>query len=293
MPRTLDLTALRSFAAVADCGGVTRAAGLLNLTQSAVSMQLKRLEEGLGTELFDRSGRRLVLTQQGEQLLGFARRMVALNDEAVAQLAHGEEQTEIRLGVPSDIVHPAVPEALRRIAACFPRVRVLLVSSFTIPLKASFARGELDMILTTEDRPGSGGEVLAERDLIWVGGPDGTAARRKPLRLGFTETCVFRGLSVAALDRAGLPWEMAINGGSDSTIEAMSAADLVLTSRLADLLPPAVVPIDPRAGLPPLPRISICLYVAPTLRGEVVRVLVAALRQAMSDGGRLAAVAAR
>ena len=112
MPRTLDLTALRSFAAVADCGGVTRAAGLLNLTQSAVSMQLKRLEEGLGTELFDRSGRRLVLTQQGEQLLGFARRMVALNDEAVAQLAHGEEQTEIRLGVPSDIVHPAVPEAL-------------------------------------------------------------------------------------------------------------------------------------------------------------------------------------
>ncbi|MCC6306166.1 MAG: LysR family transcriptional regulator [Rhodobacteraceae bacterium] len=291
MPRTLDLTALRSFAAVADCGGVSRAAGLLNLTQSAVSMQIKRLEEGLATPLFDRAGRKMVLTARGEQLLGHARRMVAMNDEAVAQFAVHEDAGEIRLGVPTDIVHPAVPEALRRIAACFPRLRIQLVSSFTIPLKAAFARGEVEVILTTEDRPGPGGEVLAERALIWVTGGEGSAARRRPLRLGFTETCVFRGLSIAALDAAGLVWEMATSGASDSSVEAMAAADLVLTSRLADLLPPGLVPADPRAGLPALPCISVCLYVAPTLRGEVARVLVAALRQALVDGGRPAAAA--
>ena len=81
--RTLDLTTLRSFVAVADCGGVTRAAGVLHLTQSAVSMQLKRLEESLDISLFDRSGRGIALTAAGEQLLAYARKMLDLNDEAV------------------------------------------------------------------------------------------------------------------------------------------------------------------------------------------------------------------
>lgn len=292
MPRTLDLTSLRSFAAVADCGGVTRAAGLLNLTQSAVSMQLKRLEEGLGAELFSRAGRRLALTPLGEQLLGYARRMVALNDEALSHLARGEEEAEIRLGVPFDIVHPAVPEALRRVTACCPRVRVLLVSSVTLELKAAFARGELDMILTTEERLDPGGEALAEREVVWVGAPDGNACRRRPLRLGFFETCILRVMAIAALDRAGVPWEMGVSGSSISTIEAMAAADLLVTSRLTNLLPPGMVAVDPRAGLPALPRVMIGLYVAPTLGGEVPRMLVAALRQTLADSGQAAAIAA-
>ncbi len=86
MPRQMDLTALRSFVAVTDAGGVTRAAGFLNLTQSAVSMQLKRLEDALGVDLLDRSGRGVALTAPGEQLLGYARRMLHLNDEALARL---------------------------------------------------------------------------------------------------------------------------------------------------------------------------------------------------------------
>src|SRR4028118_150133 len=95
MPRNLDLTALRSFVTVADAGGVTRAAGLLNLTQSAVSMQLKRLEESLGLRLLDRSGRGVSLAPAGERLLGYARRMVALNDEAWARLSTREAEGEL------------------------------------------------------------------------------------------------------------------------------------------------------------------------------------------------------
>src|SRR6056297_186316 len=100
MPRNLDLTALRSFVAVADTGGVTRAAGLLNLTQSAVSMQLKRLEESLNTSLLDRSGRTIGLTTQGEQLLSYARRMLQLNDEIYGRLTATEFEGELKLGVP-------------------------------------------------------------------------------------------------------------------------------------------------------------------------------------------------
>src|SRR5574343_270253 len=158
MGRVLDLVALRSFVAVADSGRVTRAAGLLNLTQSAVSMQLKRLEEALDLGLFARAARKLTLTPEGEQLLGFARRMLALNDEALARLTSASFEGEIRLGVPHDIVYPAIPGILKRLAGQYPRVRINLVWSFTLLLKEGFQRGELDVILTTEENPGPGAE---------------------------------------------------------------------------------------------------------------------------------------
>ncbi len=185
MPRNLDLTALRALVAVADSGGVTRAAGLLNLTQSAVSMQIKRLEEGLGLEFFTRAQRKLTLTPQGEQLLHYARRMLELNDEALSRLADTGFDCEIRLGVPHDIVYPAIPGVLQRLASVYPCARVNLLSCFTPLLKEEFARGELDLILTTEEAPGEGGESLDQRPLVWVGAPGGAVWQRRPLRLGF------------------------------------------------------------------------------------------------------------
>ena len=109
MIRNFDLTALRSFVAISDAGGVTRAAGFLNLTQSAVSMQIKRLEDMLQIEVLDRTGRKVALTAAGEQLLGYARRMLALNDEAFGRLTHNSFEGEIVLGVPHDIVYPNIP----------------------------------------------------------------------------------------------------------------------------------------------------------------------------------------
>ena len=140
MPRNLDLTALRSFAAVADAGGVTRAAALLNLTQSAVSMQLKRLEESLGLALLDRSARTIALTAQGEQLLAYARRLLALNDEAWGRLTHPAFEGVIDFGVPHDIIYPHVPGVLQRFAAAYPRVKLQLHSLYTSGLKEQLAR---------------------------------------------------------------------------------------------------------------------------------------------------------
>lgn len=286
MTRTLDLTALRSFAAVADAGGVTRAAGFLNLTQSAVSMQLKRLEENLGLLLFLRGPRKLSLTAEGEQLLVYARKMLALNDEALGRLTSNAYEGEIRLGVPHDIVFPAIPGILKRLAARYPRVRVNLVSSFTILLKEAFARGALDVIVTTEDRPGQGGEVLARRELVWVGAEGGTAWQRRPLRLGFKETCIFRPTVLAALDAAGITWEMGYDGESEQAIEATVAADLALSARLREAMPPGTAPLPSRGDLPDLGSLAICLYTAPTLKGEAAAVLAGELRHAYGEGAR-------
>ena len=167
MPRNLDLTALRSFVAVADMGGVTRAAGMLNLTQSAVSMQLKRLEESLDVSLLDRSSRTIGLTTEGEKLLSYGRRMIAMNDEIYAQMTDQEFEGVIRLGVPHDIIYPAIPQVLQLFNAEFPRMRVQLISSWTLRLREMFAEGKCDLILTTEDHCDPGGETLTEKPLLW------------------------------------------------------------------------------------------------------------------------------
>lgn len=280
MARTLDLVALRSFVAVVDAGGVTRAAGLLNLTQSAVSMQLKRLEEALNLGLFARAARKLTLTPEGEQLLGFARRMLALNDEALARLTSAGFEGEIRLGVPHDIVYPAIPGILKRLAAQYPRVRVNLVSSFTLLLKEAFQRGELDMILTTEESPGAGAEQLGARPLVWVGAEEGLVWQKRPLRIGFKDTCIFRRKAVAALDAAGIPWEMAVDGESEQAIEATVAADLAVSARLTNAMPIGMAPIDAKGLLPDLGSQVICLYTAPTLKGEAAALLGQEVRNA-------------
>lgn len=284
MQRTLDLSALRSFVAVAETGGVTRAAGLLNLTQSAVSMQIKRLEEALDLTLFIRAARRMALSPEGEQLLSYARRMLALNDEALARMTCGTFEGEIRLGVPHDIVYPAIPGILKRLAAQFPRVRINLVSSFTLLMKDNFARGSLDAIITTEAQPDAGGEILAWRDLVWIGAEGGTAWQRRPLRLGFKDTCIFRPSVQAALEKAGLAWEMAFDGESEQAIEATVAADLAISARLGGNMPVGTTVIDPRGALPDLGRLAVCLYAAPTLTGPPAEALLAELRRAYMDG---------
>lgn len=288
MPRNLDMTSLRSFVAIAEAGGVTRAAGFLNLTQSAVSMQIKRLEEVLGVALLDRSGRQVALTAPGEQLLGYARRMLALNDEAFARLTREEYEGEVVLGVPHDIVYPAIPQVLRQFARDYPKMRVTLLSSFTRVLKGQFARGECDVILTTEAGVEPGGETLAELPLIWVGAPGGVAWKQRPLRLAYEQHCIFRQGVQAALDAAGIPWQMAVESESTRTVEASVSADLAVHTVLAGSEPPYVERIAHGGTLPELARMKVNLYSAQPAHSPAIPALAEMLRRAYAQrpGGK-------
>jgi DNA-binding transcriptional LysR family regulator len=278
MPRNLDLTALRSFVTVADVGGVTRAAGYLNLTQSAVSMQIKRLEESLGLSLFLRAARKLALSPEGEQLLSYGRRMLALNDEALNHLTSAACEGEIRLGVPHDVVYPVIPGILRRMAQAYPRVRINLVSSFTLLMKQDYLRGGFDVMITTEEAPDPGAEVLSTRGLVWVGAADGTAWQRRPLRLGFKDTCIFRPHAQAVLDAVGIPWEMATGGESEQAVEATVAADLAVSVRMEGSIPEGMVPIAGDNQLPPVGGMKLALYRANRRSDEAVDHLIGELR---------------
>ena len=277
--RNLDITTLRSFVAVAQSGGVTRASGFLNLTQSAVSMQIKRLEELLGLTLLDRSGRKIALTAAGEQLLAYARRMVTMNDEIFARLTDQDYEGELMLGVPHDIVYPVIPQVLQRFSVEYPRVKVQLLSSYTSNLKEQFRRGEIDVILTTESGLEEGGETLIDVPLRWIGAPGGSAGRQRPLRLAFCRFCLFRPGALGALDAAGLEWEMAVESDNDRTIEATVSADLAITAMLEGHAPPYLEHIS-TAGtdLPDLGTQRINLY-GNSAKPEMVAQLQSMIRQ--------------
>lgn len=280
MAKNLDVATLRSFVTVADQGGVTRAAGLMNLTQSAVSMQIKRIEALLGLELFDRSGRGLTLSASGDQLLGYARRIISLNDEALGRLTAQEYSGTITLGVPHDIVYPAIPQILQRFAVEYPRVKVQLISSFTRLLKAEFAKGQIDVMLTTEDAADRGGAPLATRELVWVGAPGGQAWRQRPLRLAFEERCFFRQGVQRRLDEAGIPWEMAVESNSTRTIEATVSADLAVHAMLDGTESHYFEKIAHGGALPELKQMQINMYCKDQPDGPVASGLASMVRAA-------------
>lgn len=261
MPRNLDLTALRSFVSVADAGGVTRAAGMLNLTQSAVSMQLKRLEESLNVALLDRSARTIALTPAGEQLLGYARTMLKTNDEILKRLTATEYEGELKLGVPHDIIYPVVPAVLKCFAADFPRMQVRLISAPTRRLLEMFGRGEVDLILTTEENCGPDGQALVELPLLWIGGQGGSAWRKDPLPIAFCSNCIFRSGVLQALNEKGVDWTMAVDSELDNAVEAAVSADLAVHVALEGSLPPHTEVIDHGGALPDLQPQNINLYV--------------------------------
>ncbi|OUS07287.1 LysR family transcriptional regulator [Rhodobacterales bacterium 52_120_T64] len=262
MPRNLDMTALRAFVTVAETGGVTRAAGQLHLTQSAVSMQVKRLEESIGQSLLERAGRGVALTAHGEQMLGYGRRILALNDEVWARMTDQAYEGEITLGVPSDIIYPYIPTVLQRFAVEYPRIKVNLLSSYTSRLKRQLARGEVDIILTTETEIDAGGETLQRAQMLWVGSPGGASWKARPARLAFEHGCAFRSCAQRALDEAGILWEMAVESDSTRTVEASVSADLAIHAALEGTVDHRLEVVPHNGVLPDLPLFNINMYVA-------------------------------
>lgn len=280
MARTLDLVALRAVVTVAECGSVTRAAELLHLTQSAVSMQIRRLEEALGMELFNRSQRRMELSLSGQKLTDYARRMLRLNDEALCSLGALEGVEEIRIGLPHDIVSPQIPDVLRLMGVSWPQLHVALTIDYTRSLLERFANGELDMILTTETQPGPQGEAMGSRKLVWLGLAGTVVRTDRPLRVALGKTCIFRGVALDALDRAGIIAENTLDGDSDAVIEASVAAGMALTARLEGTHIPGCEVLGAQSGLPDMGHSSICYYRKPSLRTPAADALEAELRRA-------------
>ena len=257
---------LKTFLTVVEAGGVTRAAAALNVTQAAVSQQIRRLEDHLEQRLFEREGRRLVLAPAGERLMGQAQRLVSMGDELLASMRAPEFEGEVRLGVPYDIIASFVPPVLRRFARAQPRVRVSLVCEDSKVVRDKLKSGGVDLAITTETECGRHGETLRTDRLVWVGVPGGDAHTRDPLPVSLgAPTCVFRPVAVEALGRARRDWRAVCEVSRMEPVYAALEAGLAVAPLLRSSVPERFEILGRAARLPVLPEFRINLYAPPGL----------------------------
>ena len=288
MTRNIDTALLRAFVAVSETAGMTSAAGVLHLTQAAVSQQIKRLEESFGSELFTRDRRGLRLTAAGEKLLGKARHLLALNDEIWTEMTSPVHEGEIRFGLPYDLVGPYLPTILKGFAAANPKVQISLSCESSLVLREMVGTGGVDLALVEEPGPGTG-ETMAVDPLRWVGARGGVAHTRRPLPISLgLETCIFRTSLTEALGKAGLSWYPMSAMGSDA-MNATVETDLAVMALLDSTVPSHLDILGDESGLPRLPAFSINLHLAPGGGTPVARELAGFVRACFRNRQRQAA----
>jgi DNA-binding transcriptional LysR family regulator len=272
MLRDIDTTLLRAFTAVVDTGSVTAAARQLNRTQSAISLQIKRLEEMLGAELFEREHRKLTLTPAGERLIGLAIRLVDLNDEIWGQMTTPDFDGEVRFGVPTDIVPTYIPPILKRYNRTWPKVRVTLTLGNSQHLLERLAQGEIDIALTTDAEPVRNAETLRVDKLVFVGAPNGRAHLMTPLPLAIGDaSCRFRPVVLDALREADRPWRLVLEVSHQVAQEAMVLAGIAIFAALSDSVPPTLEVLGRDSGLPELPQFMINMHLSPGANEPLVK----------------------
>ncbi|MCF3932373.1 LysR substrate-binding domain-containing protein [Acuticoccus sp. M5D2P5] len=265
MQLMLDSELIRTFVAICDKGSFRAAADEVHRTPSAISMQMSKLEEQIGTPLFLKNGRSVALTPAGEELLGYGRRILQLNEEALARFRGPKVDGKVRFGAPDDYGTRLLPRILARFAKLCPQVEVEVILAPTIVLLDRLDKGEIDITLTTSDGKGDGGrggEIVHTEQLIWVGCAGGTAKSHDPLPLALSGPgCVWRHAALDALERRGRHHRVAFTSEHSQGQIAALRADLAIAPLPVSLLGPGLEAIGPSDGLPELATYDVRLCI--------------------------------
>lgn len=233
----LDSVALKSFIAIAEAGSFSHAAHAVGRTQSAVSLQIKKMEESLGCLLFERTSRNVKLTEQGELFLGYAKRITELQWEMYSRLKEPDIEGEIRLGTPEDFATHYLPEVLATFRKYHPRVQLNVSCDLTLNLLEGFNRGEFDVVLVKRDpKTSKSGIKVWKEPLVWVAANHYEIEH--PLSLVLSpQPCIYRARALAALDKAQKPWRISYTSPSLAGTVAAVRAGLGITALPANMLP--------------------------------------------------------
>ena len=273
----LDLDLLHSFVSVVDAGGFTAAGERVHRSQSTVSQQIRKLEESLDCALFVREGRQVSLTEDGERLLGYARRMLALSTE-VREAVSGRKRVDvIRLGIPDDFAADTLTILVSEFARSRPGVRLSVRCDLTSALTRALERGDLDVALLKRE-PGAGPALAAwPEQLHWIGAPGVEVPLAEPVPLvAFPQGCIYRNRAIHALEAAGRHWRIAYESPNLMGLQAALTGGLGVALLERRCLLPDHQIID--AELPPVPPTELALCLADTVR-EPARQLAMAIRE--------------
>jgi len=284
MNHDLDIDLLRAFLAAVEGSSFTAAARSLNRTQSAVSMQIKRLEEIVGAALLERSSQRMALTRQGERLLNYAVRMVALNDEAISQLREEALAGVVRLGAMEDYAVHTLPAILSSFMALHPDVRIETETGYS-PWLLQRLGDHYDLALAMSPDGSNKGEVVRRDRAVWVGSRQHKAHEQPIIPLALHSAgCQFRKVALDALDSINRPWRLVYTSQSLGAIEAATAAGFATTVGKAGSLPRGLVTLGSETGLPALPLFEISVHRAPGNHNLAAQALAEHMAMALRDG---------
>lgn len=255
---------LRTFLAVADYGGFTRAAEQLNLSQSAVSVHIRRLEEQVGVRLLERTTRRVNLTQSGTTLLGYARTITSLQDEAQARLKPPSKMNgQVRIGASEDFAGAALPQVLSQFGAAHPDVVIEVAVGITTDLLGALDAGGLDLVLgkQCDGMPADRGEILWSEPLVWTFAAHLRLDRRSTIPLAFfPEPCAYRDAALKALARCDCKWRVALVSPSIAGVRAAAIAGFAATPLTVSMLDPRLRAVGADDGLPELPAARFMMF---------------------------------
>ena len=270
----LDVDHLRTFIAIAETGSFTRAADVVHKTQSAVSMQMKRLEERLERPIFARDGRASKLTEDGERLLDFARRIVKLNVEALAAFSKDELSGRVRLGVPDDYADRYLPEIMARFSRAYPGVELTVICEPSIDLIERIDANDLDLAIVTSCYGNRASEIFRRERLLWVTSNRHAthAEERLPLALG-RPTCGWRRAAIECVEKIGRPYRVLYTSGNAGAIAAAVLSGLAVSVFPESGLRPGMRVLSAADGFPELPPCSVGLIRNPHERSSLAEAL--------------------
>ena len=258
--KALDVEAVQAFVLVADLNSFTRAAEAMDTTQSAISLKIKRLEDGLGRRLLERTPRLVRLSAEGSAFLGAARGLVAAHQSAIG--AFSVEHRRLTVGISHHIVGAELATLLKRMNATDPGLVIELHIDASRAVLAAFDGGTLDAaIVLGHDAHRRDGEVLFAEPFGWMAAPDFHREPGGQLRLATqAEPCSVRAMAIDALDAAGVSWTEVFVGGGLATIGAAISAGLAVAALARRVAPSDTVDLGPRLGLPSLPSRDVILH---------------------------------
>jgi DNA-binding transcriptional LysR family regulator len=261
----LDLDVLRTFVAIAETGSFTSAANSVFRTPSAVSMQIKKLEDILGCAVFSRDARSVSLTPEGEMLLGYARRMLSINREAVSKFIVPDITGVVRLGSPDDFGERVLPHVLKRFAQSHPSIAVDVVIDQSVHLRRRMDDRALDItLLTNSTGAANGAETLLTEPIVWAGVKGGCAHMREPLPISvWEEGCAWRANALEALGRDGRNYRVAYMSAHTAGQRAAIMSDLAIAPLPRSFLGSDMVELTDKDGMPGMGSYTLAMVVAP------------------------------
>lgn len=278
--KALDVEAVQAFVLAADLKSFTRAAEAMGTSQSAISLKIRRLEDGIGRRLLERTPRLVRLSMEGSLFLGPARALVAAHQGAIA--AFGVERRRLTVGISHHLLGGELPALLKRMSTAEPDLVLEMRVSTSRQAVEAFEDGQLDAaIVLRHDRNGRDGEVILAEAFGWMAAPGFGHRRGEPLRLATQAApCSVRSMAIAALDGAAIAWTEVFVGGGIATIGAAVSAGLAVAALGRRVAPAGLIDVGPQFGLPALPTLDVLLHSGVTDRPSraSLRTLVAAIR---------------